>query len=364
MALKADNSNLPRAASDGNPPDSSPRFGQLLAEAWDAMNDERYHEKSRTDVDRYVRLGWAGQCARLIGYRLLGVPESNPPDLAAEWRMGLGTMVHELLQDAVRKAFPGADVEKIVGAESDAEFGFPVSGRSDLFLVTGSTGATGGHQAFRPIARLPKPETMADAVQILTSPLGEFGETVAPARPPGEVTTKRTVVEIKTVNGFGFKVMVGARGAPEGPRSGALFQAALNGRAHHADEVVVLVLSLECLSDRELESLVKKQGGEPDPWRKFCGEWTYSAADLDEMVDRELVRLGKIVTMVDEHSMAAENPLPPRSVPLELPQRARITDPTRGTWQTEIEGNVLDAGTYWGCAYCSHQDRCAADGPS
>lgn len=331
VSIKQDNSTLPREASEGNPPDATPRFGQLLAEAWSAMNDERYHQKSRTDVDRYIRLGWGGKCARDIGYRLLDVEPTNPSDMAGEWRMGLGTMVHELLQEAVMRAFPGAEVEKVVGAEHDEIMGLPTSGRTDLFIVTKAA--------------------------------------------PGELR-KRIAVEIKTINGFGFKMAVGARGTPEGPRTGALFQAALNGRAHQADEVVVLVLSLECLSDRELESLVKKQGGTADPWRKFLAEWTYPMSALDEMVDRELARLAKIVTMTDAAAEARKTAphlipaalLPPRSIPLEMPARGRVVDPgngsKKGRWAVEVDGNVMDAGETWFCQYCDYRDRCVQDGPS
>ncbi len=346
MAIRQDNADLPRGETEGNPPDAVPRFGQLLAEAWGAMNDEHYHVKSRTDVDRYIRLGWGGKCARDIGYRLLEVEPTNPSDLAGEWRMGLGTMVHELLQEAVRRAFPGAEIEKVVGAEHDEIMGLPTSGRTDLFIV--QTDEVIGRRA----DELLPGEAWGDCE----------GERLA-------VHPKRVAVEIKTINGFGFKMAVGARGVPEGPRTGALFQAALNGRAHGADEVVVLVLSLECLSDRELDSLVKKQGGAPDSWRKFLAEWTYPMSALDEMVDRELKRLGKIVKMTDDvmASMAAEEPLaplPPRSIPLEMPARGRVTDPSTGAWQTEIEGNVMDAGKTWMCGYCDYRDRCIADGPS
>lgn len=315
MPLKADNKDLPTGPrGGGNPPDLAPRFGMLLAQAWQELDQAEPHQKSRTDIERYIRLGWAGKCARDIGYRLLGVPPSNPADLAASWRMGLGTMVHEALQASLVKAFPGAEIEKVVDAAHDEVFGFPVSGRSDVFLVS-------------------------DVY------LNNDG------------TDKRTLIEVKTINGWGFKSSIGARGTAEGPRTGAIFQAALNARAHQADEVVILYLSMECLSDRELAKL----GGEPTPERKFLAEWTYQMADLDEMVDRELMRLGKIMEMVDVEG----GPLPPRSIPLEMPSRARVTNAKKGTWtETLADGSILSAGeTFW-CNYCDYQDRCVADGPS
>lgn len=184
---------------------------------------------------------------------------------------------------------------------------------------------------------------------------------------------KRIAIEVKTINGFGFKKSVGARGDAEGPRTGAIFQAALNGRALQADEVVVIYLSLECLSDRELKALVTKTGGEPAPHRKFLAEWTWSMEELNELVDRELKRLGKVIEMTDavvaQMEQAPEDDipvrlLPPRSIPLEMPARGRVTDPSKGTWQVEVDGNIMDAGSTWWCGYCDFKDRCIADGPS
>lgn len=349
MALRADNSDLPRA-TEGNPPDPMPRFGMLLAQAWAAQDAERAHgTKSRTDVPMYVRLGWAGKCARDIGYRLLEVEKSNPPDIAAIWRMGLGTMVHDKLQEIMPAAYPGAEIEKVVGSEHDEIMGLPTSGRSDVYLVTTDDDVTGSE--------------------------------------PG----KRILIEVKTINGFGFKSTIGARGSAEGARSGAIFQAAVNARAHGADEVVIVEISLECLSDRELESLVKKQGGTKDPIRKFVAEWSYTMAELDELVDRELKRLEKIVAMsaavqaeYDDYKKAFEpvdssdepTPLdewlsthtaglPPRSIPLEMPAKGRVVDPgNKGRWQVVVDGNVMDAGETWWCGYCDFKDRCIADGPS
>lgn len=344
MAIKKSNADIPRGAETGNPPDPHPRFGPALAEAWGELNAAEFHQKSRTDVEHYIRLGWGGMCARLIGYRLLGVEESNPTDLAGHWRMGLGTMVHGGLQETLQRAFPGAEMEKVVDATHDEIMGLPTSGRTDVFIVE-------------------QVNPLAVARDIDGNELNGAGEVIGKAR--------RICIEVKTINGFGYKKAVGARGVPEGPRSGALFQAALNGRAHGADEVVVVYLSLECLSDRELTALVGKVGGEPASHRKFVAEWTWSMSDLDEMVDRELARLAKILKMTDDYVLDDNGDgevigakLPPRSIPLEMPARARVTDPSKGAWQVVVNDNVMDSGETWMCGYCDYQDQCVKDGPS
>lgn len=294
MTLKADHSKM----QQGNPPDETPRFGPLLAKAW-AELDVDDHVKSRTDVEHYVRLGWGGACSRLLSYRLTDVPESDPTTLSGYWRMNLGKLVHEELQAALQLVFPKASIEHLVGADHDEIFGFPVSGRTDVFLVEDD---------------------------------------------------RKIAIEVKTVNGFGYKKMVGARGVPEGPRTSAIYQAALNGRALDADEVVVVMLSLECLGQREADKLGFDDIG------KFCSEWTWSMADLNEMVDRELVRLKRVVELADEGTLA------PRFAPLEMPGGARVQDPATGVWTLERGGSVLETGTYWGCSYCSHQQQCVSDG--
>jgi hypothetical protein len=230
----------------------------------------------------------------------------------------LGTLVHEHLQEALVSAFPDASIEHVVGAEHDERFGFPVSGRTDAYLVIDT-----GH-----------------------------GDVDGPSR------AKRIVIEVKTMNGFAFKKAIGARGAAEGPRTGAIFQTALNMAALDADEAVVVLVSMECLSDRELVQLVRKTGGEADPVRKFVAEWTYSRADLDDLIGREIKRLDKIMAMVDADF------LPPRSIPLQMPPSARVTDPSKGTWSLVIEDAVVQAGETWLCQYCSYQDKCTADGAS
>lgn len=358
MPIQRDTRDIPAGESEGNPPQATPLIGHLLAERWGELDRAEPHVNSRSDVDRYVRLGWTGKCSRDLGYRLLDIEKSNPPDLAARWRMGLGTEVHGLLQAVIAETFPGAEVEKVVDAQHDELFGFPVAGRTDLFLVT-------EHE------RAATPEEVDDGCELGVA----FDE-------------KRTAVEVKTVNGFGFKSIIGARGKAEGPRTSWLYQAAFNGRAHKADRVVIVALSLECLSDRELKSLVTKQGGEPDPVRKFVAEWTYEMAELDDLVDRETLRLTKVMAMVDhaaeeyvdymrdggfpedERTPMAEwiaeraSLLPPRHIPWEMPARARVTDPQKGQWVVEVDGNVMDSGTVWYCAYCDFKDRCTADGPS
>lgn len=313
MALKADHSTLPT----GNPPDKTPRYAHLLAEAWrDANVDEA--DRPMATPDARLRASWAGKCARDISRRLLGLPATNPPDLAAYWRMGLGSMVHEHLQPIIAKAYPGASIEHVTDWK---ELGIPGASHVDVYLVSDET-----------------------AVMTKINPLGS--EDLA------EFRGKRTVIEIKTTGGFAYKLMVGARGPAQGPKSMALLQAALSARALQADEVVIIYLSMECLSQREADKIGADEVG------KFASEWTFPMSALNEMVDQEITRLGKILELVDAGEIA------PRYMPGEMPSGARVTDPGTGAWTLERGGNVLEAGQLWACAYCDSRDWCISQGQS
>lgn len=178
----------------------------------------------------------------------------------------------------------------------------------------------------------------------------EAGQGMQRMRAPAERSlVGGTAIELKTINGFGAKLAIGARGPAEGPRSSAILQGALNGLASGAGEVVVVYLSLENLSPREFQKI-----GGHFSWQKFCAEWTFPSELFLPMAIREVNRMKRILEIIDEGQ------LPPRSVP-DLPQGARIVDPRRGTWQISQDGAITDAGSTWMCGYCSFTERCADD---
>lgn len=277
----------------GRPPDPDPLFAKLLAEEWARMFVDESDRPMATDEAR-IRHSWAGECARRLGYRLLGADESNPLTVADHWRFGVGQLVHEGWQSALKAAFPDSEVE---------------------FTCTLGDGLTAGH---------------GDAF----------------------VRTDDTTIafELKTINGFGFKKAIGARGAPEGPRHSSKLQGALNALAVDADLLCIVYTSLELLSPRE----AKKLGHED--WRRFCAQWTYPREKYAPAAQRELERLALVVADVDAGVM------PERAIPdPELPPGAVIFDPVKGRWEVREAGLIKDTGTTWHCAYCPFQDQCVKD---
>lgn len=337
-------------------PDRTPRFGSLLAEEWYRQYLADGNDVKATAFGTLLRASDAGQCARAMSYkvrrRLLDrdksvqvhtdwaptcpndtfldscehdpPPEgwlrseadepSNPPTIADSWRMGIGSMVHEAIEKVLPLAYPGAECEVKVKAHD-----LDLSMHADV------------------VVRLPSVET--------TDP--ESGEIMTV---PGKVT----VIEIKTINGFGFKRALGAarRGdVPEGPRSSAVLQAALTGAEVDADEIVVLYLSLELIGKGIAE------GRGMSVIDTFCAEWTYPRDEYLPLAQREQTRMQAVVDAVEAGELA------PRSIS-DLPKGARITNPLKGAWEQRDEAGdkILNVGNTWQCGYCWDLDRCTADG--
>lgn len=310
MALARDLSTLPAAAGrtrgDGWPPDPTPRFAHLLAAAWDEAHLQAGPKPRATQRARF-RHSDAGKCARAIAYAALNLPDSDPMDLTGVWNTRLGTLVHDAWQAALQ-----------------AELGDAVTVEE---VVTSLDGDGAGH---------------IDAV----------------------IRTDAKVVayELKTIGGFGFKGAIGAarKGTPaEGPKHEHVVQAALNGAAIDADEVVIGYLGKETLS----VNAARTHGR--DVLGRFVAEWTLTRDDYEPVAAAEHARVAGILRLLDDGQ------LPARKIPSpDLPRGAVIVDAKAGRWeQRNTDDQIVDTGSYWGCGYCRYQtmctgtpaDRCSTD---
>lgn len=308
MAIKRDLSALRNADKEVHLPDTTARFAPRLAEAWAATVDQG--DKAFAHEDTMIRHSWAGGCARRIAYDIAGAEKTEPLTLADHWRFGIGTLAHERWQEVMVEAFPEAEVEVKVRIDE-----IPSSGHIDLVLR-------------------------------------EMIEESTPDDDGGNVHV--TAMELKTINGFGFKAAIGARGEAEGPRHSALLQGALNAHAVDADELVIVYLSLENLSPRELNKMWP--GGES--WQRFAAEWTYTRDEYEPLAEAEISRLRRIVEFVEAGDEV------PRL--LSDPPGAIVINPVDqvgyGRYQVVArDGTVLGEDTTWVCAYCSYRTRCAID---
>lgn len=301
VAIKRDLSDLPPA---GLAPDPSPRFVGVLADQW---AEENYLADDKPTANGTpFRHSDAGKCARAISYTAAGIPKSDPMDITGVWNTRLGTLIHDEWQAALQARWPGAEVEvtcSMVGADGS------------------------GH---------------VDAV-IRTYVPSDFAG--------GDGTIDRTIAyELKTVGGRKFKGAVGAlrKGTPaEGPDTGHLLQAAVNGRAVDADEVIVGYLAKECISKNEA-----KRFGITDDVGRFAAEWTFTREQYEPLADLEAERVDGILALVADGKLAA------RKLP-DMPPGAEVTDPSSGEWVQRIDGEVAEVGSTFWCAYCPFQTLCA-----
>lgn len=259
-------------------------YAKVLVEEWARLAEEK-GERQHAVEGTSMRHSMYGKCARQIHYYLtLGYDGiTNPMDLPGYWSTGLGTAVHEWWEVALKRAFPTAKVEVVCHIdEADS------SGHADAFI---------------------------------------------------EDETK-TCLELKTINGFGFKKLA-ENGDP--PRYSDFVQLMMNAYALDADEAVLIYLSLEAVSKNRA-----KQKGLYDHER-ITKEFHFGREEIQEVAAVELQRLAQIREAGDAT---------PRSIPdPEYVPGALVADPSNG--KMEVGGKVV--GYAWQCGYCSYQDRCIKD---
>ena len=268
-----------------------------VSQFWDRYRNSESFDLPMALPDSRIRASWAGMCARRIGYSVAGVEESNPTTAADAWRFNVGSMLHETIQEVIVARFPGSTIEVKVRL---SEIG---SGHIDV---------------------------------VLTKPDG-----------------KRVVVEIKTINGFGFRRMFGRDG--EGPRYGGIVQGALNAAALDppADELMLVVFSLEVMSSVQAQKL-----GLMSEFKRFAAQWTYTRDEFMAIANEETIRLRRIIELVDQGDLQYV----PRIVPDPSLPPHEVINPSKGTIAIKNhEGVRVAVQSTWHCNYCGFQDHCQRD---
>ena len=312
MAIKKNLADLPVVnTGNGVRPDSDPFIGRAIAKAWLDVN---YQEgKAHAVEGSRFRFSMAGTCSRLLQYYDAGAEVTNPPDAADAWRMGLGTMVHT----AIQEYFEASMVNGIFDCNY---YTVEMETKTSIPEISGS-----GH---------------VDMLFTL------FDKDEKPYR--------KVVVEIKTLNGFGFKMAAtGFKGPAEGPRRDHIKQAALSAYALDADDVIMCYVSMENVSP----SLAGKYCDDPE-FGRFTAQWTYSKAEWMPLAEAEISRVRTILSQIDHPS----NQLVAPSIENDNGVQVFITDPASGRWELTHEDQLVDSGKAWQCGYCRYRDRCIGDG--
>ena len=310
--IKKNLSGLQTASSnDGVRPDADPFIGRAIAKAW--LNDNYEESKAHAVDGTRFRFSMAGTCSRQLQYYVQGVEVTNPPDAADAWRMGLGTMVHTAIQEYFEASMVNGVFDcNYYTVEMETKTSIPEisgSGHVDMFFTL-------------------------------------FDKDEKPYR--------KVVVEIKTLNGFGFKMAAtGFKGPAEGPRRDHIKQAALSAYALDADDVIICYVSMENVSP----SLAGKYCDDPE-FGRFTAQWTYSKAEWMPLAEAEVVRINNILKQIDDPDIKLVDPVIENDSGVEV----SITDPRSGRWELMHENELIDSGRAWQCGYCRYRDRCIGDG--
>lgn len=302
--VKLDLSSLPPVQNpESNRPVANPEFVSAIAEQWyDRYLESGANSRARAIESLPYRASYtAFRCDRQLYYALTGAPREEPT-IAEAYRMSLGTLVHSGLEESIKAAFPTAQFEVQVDLQS---IGVPGSAHADIvtYLEDGSVDA---------------------------------------------------VVEVKTVNGFGFKSMAtDFKGPAQGPRSGHVLQAALSAHALNARRVVVSYLSMENLSPSTKRYVDSEIG-------RFAAEWHFSREEFVPLAKKEAERIRKVAHWAQPYDDALIVPTTLHDD--EVPESAFVNDPDRGMWiTTGTAGEITNTGRIWYCDYCNWRDTCVND---
>lgn len=253
--------------------------------------------------EKIWRGSMAASCSRQIAYRITDTEISNPLTGADYWRFGLGTMVHNQLKPAIDRWLGKEDGVTAI-EEAEVELGDYGYGHVDLTLKAGD---------------------------------------------------KTIVVELKTINGTGFKKAIGG----EGPRHSALVQGAMYAHASNADLLIICYLTMELLSPNYAEAKGFDNTG------RFGAEWHFTKEEFTPIAKAEINRLDwiteSLVTWDGNEAVlkeATEIPKMFSEYDPEIPWGAEIVDASNGSWILEEDGSLLGKGRTWMCNYCNYQDRC------
>jgi len=310
MAIKKNLGDLPVVSTgNGVRPDTDPFIGRAIAKAW---LDKNYQEgKAHAVEGSRFRFSMAGTCSRQLQYYINGEPVTNPPDAADAWRMGLGTMVHTAIQEYFEASMVNGVFDcNYYEVEMETKTSIPEisgSGHVDMFFTL-------------------------------------FDKDSKPYR--------KVVVEIKTLNGFGFKVAAtGFKGPAEGPRRDHIKQAALSAYALDADDVIMCYVSMENVSP----SIAGKYCDDPE-FGRFTAQWTYSKAEWMPLAEAEIARVSSVLSQIDDPSGGLVEP----TIENDNGLLVSITDPATGRWELMHEDTLIDSGRAWQCGYCRYRDTCIA----
>ena len=219
------------------------RITSLLAKEW----AEKAKTPKPTAKGTKFRYSSSFGCERQQSYAAFGATPSEAMDEAGAWATGLGTLVHEALQEAIGRVYPDAEFEVASGDEN-------ISGSCDALL---------------------------------------------------QVNGKWVLYELKTMGTYSFDKQVGWNrmraqlNNPQGPALKAIAQAGMNAlgiekeRGIEIEYVVLGSLALEALSKQKAATMGISESS------RFSGEWWLTRDQWEPIAISELNRVERIASDVE-----------------------------------------------------------------
>jgi hypothetical protein len=223
----------------------------LFTDSWARELMEVDHDKP-TAMGTPFRYSGALNCGRRMIFDALGIEQTDPIDPAGIHVTTMGTYIHERVQDAIGRRYPGArfEVKSQIGTTSGSADGV-FDEETILFVVVHWDGG-------------------------------------------------KVLYELKTVGGFAFDKAIGLnrkaykQADPKGPRPSAIVQAGLNALANGCETVIVGYIGMESVSKGLAEKL------DLGPFERFIAEWHIPREVWEPMAQAELQRIDLLTTYLEE----------------------------------------------------------------
>lgn len=233
-------------------PINQPLITHLLVQEW----WEKAQTPKPTALDTPLRYSSAYACQRQQSYAAFDVAPTEPMDIPGAWVTGVGTLIHEALQEAIARAYPDAQFE--VGTKH----GDFISGSCDAYIPEQALGADwrGGNVLY----------------------------------------------ELKTMGTYSFDKQVGwnrMRGEfkyPEGPAKKAIAQAGIN--ALGIEKALGVTIDTVILGSMTFEALSKTKAAKMgvNDINRVHAEWHFSRSEWLPLAEAELARAGALAAFLEQ----------------------------------------------------------------
>jgi len=269
---------------------------------------EELHVKSAipkpTAMGTPLRYSSAFGCGRQQGYAALGAEPTEPMDEAGAWATGLGTIIHEALQDCISRKFPSAQFEVASKIEQTSGSCDALIAYAELepFITYGWSHKQGTHVLY-------------------------------------ELKTMGTYSFDKQV---GWNRMRGVASEGEGPALKAIAQAGMNAIGIMAENPDVTIEWL-VMGSITFEALSKNKAANMgvEGTNRFLAEFYIPSSEWSPIAHEEMNRMRGLAWTIDKGYLA---------------DRVAIDDNGKA-----IELNP-NSGKFWQCDYCAFKTVCVQDG--